>query len=657
MVTLLASIGYEPAINLNSLTEKKDEKKNNRFYYQLGIAGFSFGNIMLISFPEYFGLDAFSKAYLSPLFGYLNLTLALPVFFYSAQDYFISAYKSLKAKTINIDFPLALGILVMFVRSSYEIIMHTGLGFFDTLAGLVFLLLVGKWAQQYTINKYAFERDYKSYFPVAVTLLENDFKETTIAVNKLKPGNRIAIHNNEIIPADAILLKGNAKIDFSFVTGENEPVEKVLGEVIYAGGRQTAGKIELEVIKPADQSYLTELWNSEQYKKALTTRFTGFQTKVSKLFTAVLLAIAFSCGFFWLIYDYSKALNAFTAVLIIACPCALALSSPFALGNAMRMLGRSGFYVKSAQVIEKLASVNTIIFDKTGTITQPGEGDISFIGSILTKTQKEMIYAICRNSMHPLSKKITKYYINYHNKLQVHNYNEQPGKGISAIINNTNILLGSAKYLNLLSPIKNNNKTEVHLIINQLYMGYFKITHRYRDNLDKVIQQFKSKYSVYLLSGDNEKERENLNCYFNNNMFFNQLPADKMLFINNLKNQKHNVLMIGDGLNDSGAIKVADVGISVTENTANFTPASDVILDAKMFDKLPLFINYGKQTLQIIKANFIISLIYNLVGLYFAVQGNLSPLFAAIIMPISSISVILITSSLTYLVAKKFNII
>jgi len=140
-------------------------------------------------------------------------------------------------------------------------------------------------------------------------------------------------------------------------------------------------------------------------------------------------------------------------------------------------------------------------------------------------------------------------------------------------------------------------------------------------------------------------------------MFFNQLPADKMLFINNLKNQKHNVLMIGDGLNDSGAIKVADVGISVTENTANFPPASDVILDAKMFDKLPLFINYGKQTLQIIKANFIISLIYNLVGLYFAVQGNLSPLFAAIIMPISSISVILITSSLTYLVAKKFNII
>ncbi|WP_449438947.1 P-type ATPase [Pedobacter steynii] len=193
-----------------------------------------------------------------------NLAFSLPIVLYSGRDYFFSAWTNLKAKRLNLDFPLALGILVMFFRSLYEIISHTGAGFVDTLCGLVFFLLIGKWMQVRTFHHISFERDYRSYFPVAVTVINEEIEKPT-ALGDLKIGDRILIRSHEILPADAILLKGDAEIDFSFVTGESIPVKKTLGEIIYAGGRQLSGSIEMEVLKPVSQSYLTQLWNNSAF--------------------------------------------------------------------------------------------------------------------------------------------------------------------------------------------------------------------------------------------------------------------------------------------------------------------------------------------------------------------------------------------------------
>ena len=352
LVELLTSLGYEPAINLNDIETQVKKGVNRRLSYQIGVAGFCFGNIMLISFPEYFGLDEFTRNSFSRLFGYLNFGLSLPVFLFSAQDYFKNAYQGIKKKFISIDVPLALGIFVLFFRSVYEVFSHTGIGYFDTHAGLVFFLLIGKWFQQKTFDTLSFERDYKSYFPVAVSVLK-DNEETTMPVNALNIGDRILIRNQELIPADSILLNGDAHIDFSFVTGESNPVEKVLGEIIYAGGRQVGQTIELEVSKKVSQSYLTQLWNSDHFAKENESRIQTFQQTVSKYFTLILLIIAFGSATFWLFVNPTLSMNAFTAVLIIACPCALALSSPFALGTAMRILGNNRCYLKSAGVVEQ----------------------------------------------------------------------------------------------------------------------------------------------------------------------------------------------------------------------------------------------------------------------------------------------------------------
>ncbi len=656
VVELLSSLGYEPALSLKHLEETKKVGNNNKLLYQVGVAGFSFGNIMLISFPEYFGLDSFSHAAFSSLFGYLNMALALPVFLYSAQGYFKSAYYSLRKGIVNIDFPLALGILVMFFRSSYEVISHSGIGFFDTLAGLVFFLLVGKWVQQRTFDTLSFERDYKSYFPVAVSVLK-DGKEQTVPVTKLKVGDRMLIRNQEIIPADAILLSGEAKVDFSFVTGESLPIEKVLGEMIYAGGRQTGASIELEVCKPVSQSYLTQLWNSEHFTKDRLSAIVTFQGVVSKYFTYALLAIAISSAIFWLVFDPSRSLAAFTAVLIIACPCALALSSPFALGNALRMFGRVKFYLKSPEVIEQMARTNHFVFDKTGTITNAAQANISFVGTPFSKEEKEAIFMVANNSVHPLSKKIAAFLKETNKATQgLSAYKESAGKGVLARFGGYEVKLGSQQFIGEeFEPNKDVLASYVGVKLNDSYKGYFKISHSYRSGLDSVLNKLNSQGELSLISGDNNAEEQNLKSYFpkDSSLLFQQSPSDKLLFIHQLQENGKQVVMIGDGLNDAGALKAANIGISVTEDTANFSPSSDVIMDASVFNQLPDFFGYAKDTVKVIKMSFVISLLYNLVGLSFAITGTMSPIVAAILMPLSSISVISFTTLATWLYAQK----
>jgi len=655
LVELLASIGYEPSFNMSNIDQAKPLNPNRKLLFQIGVAGFCFGNIMLVSFPEYFGLDNTTKHYLSPAFGFINLALSIPTFFYSGQDYLIGAYKGLRKKLITIDVPLALGLVVLFIRNFYEILTHTGLGYCDTLAGLIFFLLIGKWFQQKTYDSLSFERDYKSYFPISVVTI-NENKTTTVAIDKLKIGDRILIRNNEIIPTDSILLKGKANIDFSFVSGEKEPIAKELGEIIFAGGKQTSGNIELEVKKLTEQSYLTQLWNNDIFAKENSSKVETFQTKVSKYFTYALLAIAISSAVFWAVYDTSKIIHAFTSVLIIACPCALALSSPFALGNAMRNLGRNKFYLKSASVVENIANMNTIVFDKTGTITQNNDSKISFVGETLTELEKELIFSVTQNSIHPLSKQIAQY-LNVPTAIILNNFKEITGKGIEANVAGNNLLIGSANFLNIKEEKNTLLNTKIYIKINNETKGCFIINHTYRAGLKQVITNLSNQFSLHLLSGDNELEKTYLQTIFpaKSELLFKQNPADKLLYINTLQGNNNKVIMVGDGLNDAGALKAANVGISLSEDTASFSPSSDVIMDATNFEHLPQYLQYCKNTMKVIYVSFVLSLLYNIIGLSYAVSGTLSPVIAAILMPISSVTVIGFTSISTYLLAKKMK--
>lgn len=647
---LLASLGYTPKVNLSN-TEKKKSSKNRKIYYQLGISGFCFGNIMLLSFPEYFSSAETIDPDLKQLFGFLNLGLAIPVLLFGALDYLKSAWSAIKTNVINIDIPISLGIVTIFSVSSIEIITQTGAGYFDSLSGLIFFLLLGRVFQNKTYSQLSFERDYKSYFPIATSKII-DNQEISTPLSKLKKGDQIILRNEDLIPADSILISEKAYIDYSFVTGESEKTRKNTGDLIYAGGKNIGPSITLGIKKEPSQSYLIKLWEEKIQTLADQNNLSNLSNIISKYFTIAIIAIALMSGLYWLTYDVQKAVKAFTSVLIIACPCALALTIPFTLGNTMRIFAKNGFFVKSIQVIENLTLIDHIIFDKTGTLTTPSEGEINYSGKPLDEENKQLIYSSLKNSSHPLSKIICES-LNCQKK-EIQNFEEHQGKGITATINNTKLKIGSWEFLDVEKPSQ--TASSVHISINEEYFGYFILENKYRSGLKELISKLK-KYSKSILSGDSDNEKKNLATLFGNQteIRFNQTPFDKLDYVETLLKTKKNVMMLGDGLNDSGALAASTIGIAVTEDTGFFTPASDVIMDAKELTSLSYYLTAAHKAKKLVTIGFCISLLYNVVGLSFAVQGTLSPIISAILMPISSISIVVYATIATNFSLKKFK--
>ena len=667
VAVLLAQIGYPPEINLNDLDNDtpKNAPISRRIYYQLGVAGFAFGNIMLFSFPEYLGLKDSLDGNFAPIFGYFNLFLALPVLLYSAQDYLISAWQGLRRRHLNLDVPLSLGIVALFGRSAFEILTQTGGGYMDSFAGLLFFLLLGKWFQQKTFYHLSFERDYKSYFPISATLKTMpDGVETTVVLNKLAAGDTIIVKNQEIIPADGIILRGHGRIDYAFVTGEAAAVAKQSGDKVFAGGRQLGEAIELSLTKGVNQSYLTQLWQNEAFKQKQKSNTSLLADSAGRYFTAVILVVATGSFLFWLPESIGKAINAATAVLIIACPCAVALSIPFTLGNLLRIFGRNGFYLKNTNVIEAFETTNAVVFDKTGTLTNGLKTDVQFIGLDLTQGEKSAIKSIARQSNHPLSKAVFSHLDAP--ILAVKGIEETTGKGIQGYTylyadQLCLVQLGSADFV---GAAKNKDvhavytEGSVFVKINDQIKGYFQIKPAYRegfgDLLDYCQQQDKE---AFLLSGDNEAARPFLAQFFkNDHLFFRQSPMEKLTFIKEKQEKGHKILMIGDGLNDAGALQQSDVGIVISENTNNFSPACDAILAAERFADLPRFLTLAEAGSRIVNRAYFIALCYNIVGLSYAVSAQLQPVMAAILMPLSSITIIVFGVVSGNLAAKRLGI-
>lgn len=653
LVEFIASIGYEPQISLEDAVGVK-KTVSNALIYKVSIAAFVFGNVMLLSFPEYFEIQEFWLEKYKNVFRWMNFVMILPVVFYSATDYYISAYKGLKTKMLNIDVPITLGIIALFSRSVYEIVFDVGAGYFDSIAGLLFFLLMGKFFQQKTYNYLSFERDFKSYFPIAVTAITKDGKEISKQVQHLKLGDRILIRNEELVPVDGIMINGEATLDYSFVTGESYPIKKESGEKIFAGGKQLSGLFEMEVIHEVSQSNLTQLWSNAIFQKNTHKTIKTHIDKVSKYFTIVVLTIAFGSGLYWYFADVSKAVFVFTAVLIITCPCALALVSPFSFGNILRIFGQNRFYLKNAQVIEQLTKIDTIIFDKTGTITTNQQKEINTDAIKLNVDERSAVKTLLRNSNHPLSRSIYKSINEPILDDKIIDYNEIVGFGIEGTFNGLKLKIGSSKLVGLNQH--ENNETRVYVEINHQLKGYYSMKNTYRDGIEQLFSALSLKYKLIILSGDNEGERVRLLKMLppNTQLEFHQKPIDKLNFIKELQDQGKRVLMIGDGLNDAGALAQSNVGIAVSDDVNVFTPASDGIIDAKIINKIPQLLNISHQTLTIIKTSFVFSFLYNVIGLYFAVTGQLTPLIAAILMPLSSISIVIYVTVLTNFISKKW---
>jgi P-type Cu+ transporter len=649
---LLHSIHYIPDISYNRRSRDDHQKANRRILMKIGVAGFSFGNIMLLSFPDYLpGGEAIDRL-MAGTFGIVSFLLSLPVITFCSSDFFLSAFKSLRKKIINIDLPLSIGILALFLESSWEIFSGSGTGYMDSLAGLLFFMLIGRWYQGRTYQSLSFDRDYRSYFPIAVTRIRNG-EEQFVPLNELQTGDEILVRNGELIPVDSLLMQGEGNIDYSFVTGESIPVAKKAGDFVFAGGKQSGAAIRLSVQKEVAQSYLTQLWNEDKMNQGKELRIQTVVNRVSHYFTLIILAIATGAGVYWSFSDFGKAVYVFASILIVACPCALSLTIPFAFGNVMRVFGRNGFYIRNTEVIEKLTQADTLVFDKTGTLTHSRTLKTSWEGEPLSDLEMQQIRSITINSTHPLSVMICGW-LPVSDILNVEQYIEIPGMGINGSVGGKNFLLGSRKFIDGLEPASSDRASSVWISVNGKIRGSFRMENHYRDGLDQVIAGT-SELGHHLLTGDNDSEEANLRQYFGTEaqFRFKQSPLDKLNYIDQLKKDGKNVIMIGDGLNDAGALLKADIGITVADDIYNFSPACDAILRSDRFGRLQDYLHFSHLALRIVYVSYGISFLYNIVGLSFAVRGLLSPVVAAVLMPLSSISVVGFVSLMVAFFAQR----
>ncbi len=643
----LSELGYEPVLAFEGSAGPTPDRR--RLYLQLGVAGFAFGNIMLFSIPRYVnGAPLASEFRL--LFGALNVLLAIPVFLFSAADYFRTAWHALRRATMALEVPVALGLLVLFGRSVFEIVSGRGEGFMDSFAGLVFFLLLGKLSQQKVFDRIAFDRTFRSFLPLSVRV-DREGGTATVPVQDITPGDCISVRRGEIVPADARLLDRAAAVDYAFITGEQRPVLVGPGDTVRAGGR-ALGALRLRVLRDVSHSQLARLWTHSIFGRVKQRWLADVATRFGAWFTAAAITLAIAGAVAWW-PDVAASASVATAVLIVACPCALTLSAPITLGTAMGELGRRGLFLKHAAVALDLSRIDTVIFDKTGTLTAGTERTVTSRDG-LSITGWALVRRLARESLHPISRAVA---------VQIDvpsshfpaptDVREVPGHGIHGTVGGIRVAIGSAPFVAEVTGRPFECVDDRTCVAAGSEVGWVRVSAAPRVGILEAAGRLAAAHDIRLLSGDHAIESSRWRPIFGRGMRFRQSPEDKLAFVNQAQSEGRRVLMVGDGLNDAGALAAADVGLAVSDETACIVPACDAVINGDRLVALPAFLGYARRARQVVLLCFGVSIVYNAVGLTLALTGALTPLASAILMPVSSLTIVGLSSGLMRWSARR----
>jgi Cu+-exporting ATPase len=649
LVGLLRRIGYGPQLS-GGRSGPAGGGVPRMLLVRVGVAGFVFGNTMLLSFPEYLGAD--NEAGLKAGFQWLIVLLSFPVVFFLSTDFFRGAWAGLRNRTVNIDQPIALGIVALWARSLHDVLTGAGPGWFDSLAGLLFFLLIGRWYQAYSYRALRFDRTLEDFLPLVV-LRRTGTGEEAVKVAALVPGDRIVVRDGELVPVDGILRAGQGRMDNSFITGEPLPVRRDPGDAIKAGGRQRGAAIEVEVLRNFAESRLKRLW-AEQENGHDRPAMPRMIDAVARRFTVAVLLIATGAGLWWWGRDPTQMWPVVTAVLIVACPCALALSMPFAYGHAVRLMGRYGLFLRSNDVVERMARIGTVLFDKTGTLTARDGHELVWHGEPFQREEQARVHALARCSTHPLSAVIARELRSVRaDGVPVEQVREVPGEGMEGQVEGCGIRIGSAAWCGAADAPHTAGEARVHVALGGVPRGSFAIRKQARAGITDAVQHLGRRHRTALLTGDGQVDPALAVAFRGHSMRTGCSPADKQQAVRGWQLEGERVLMVGDGLNDAGALAQADVGVTVTESSAALTPASDAIMDAGSLRLLPDHLALARRARRIVMVSLGISLCYNVTGVALAVAGKMTPLIAAVLMPMSSVSVVAFVTLAVWIAARR----
>jgi heavy metal-(Cd/Co/Hg/Pb/Zn)-translocating P-type ATPase len=622
----LDQLGYRPhALDRNEDSRLLKQKEERSFLMRLGVAGAAAGNIMIYSFSLYAGAsDETAK-----IFNGLTVLLAIPVFTYSALPFYQSAWTSLKNKTISIDIPISMALLIGGMMGVRGFILNFEENYFDSLTALVFLLLLSRYFLRKIQDRGLSARDLHYFYQNESVLRQTDGGFEDTHTQYLKAGDVIKVRPDEFIPVDGNVIFGDSLLNNSLLTGESLPDHVKAGHRVFSGAQNLGADLLIEVEKISRDTRLGKILRHVEQGWAMRSRTVDLTSTVAKYFTIAVIALA--AVLFLSLYTekgMAFALTRALTLLIVTCPCALAISVPLTFHRSLTLAAQNGCIVKSDEVFEKMNQAKKIFLDKTGTITL-GQLEVTEMKEILSPeiSLNDIIFSLEEKSRHPVARALMEFAVKQNGKkLPVSDFREIPGKGVEGRI-------AAGFYSIAERVIRENGVVVANFVVKD---GVRK------DSADMISRFEKKNLEVALLSGDRAEVVVPMAAEVGISpakSFSSISPEDKVRII---KQSSHSV-MVGDGANDAMAIEAADVGIAVSGAMDISLRAADVYLTTPGLSGVENLFILSQETMKVVKRNLILSLVYNTVSVFFVFSGVISPLVAAVVMPVSSLTVLLST--------------
>ncbi|MFZ3231462.1 MAG: heavy metal translocating P-type ATPase [Pseudobdellovibrio sp.] len=630
---LIEELGYKPKLLKSGESVLNQHKiENRKMLMRIGVAGAAAGNMMLYVIPIYSGL----KGEMAQTFNWICFFLFLPILFYSAVPFYRGAWNSLKHKVISVDLPITLALWFGFGVSTYNLVTGQAEVYFDSTASFIFFILLARYLLKKVQQFYLFQPDFDDLISSEKNERLYLGKSEFIPSSEIKSGDILLIRNQETIPADGVLLSEQCHLDLSLLTGESLPQRTFKGMSVFAGTKVFSEPICIEVKKTGNETHLGQLLMKLRSASETKTHFALLTDRLSQYLIFTVLTVA---GLFFAIYSkYSvqDALNRSLALIVLACPCALAFGTPLAQGLALRKAKKMGIIIKNPSVFEKLLKVTDLFFDKTGTLT---EGVLHFNQSFpanLTMHEKEIILGLENVSFHPIAQNLRQQW-NDVLPASILSPKEVISEGVEGYFENDFYQLKSS------SVSDDRGLMQIEFLKNNRRVAYLYFSDKVRADSVDIVNQLKSRFAqISILSGDRSSEVMNVAKQV-------QL-SQKQTYIGYSAEQKEklirsrkNTCMIGDGSNDALALQASDVGIAVKGSTDLSLAYADVYLTESGLKPVMKLLALAEKAQRTIKTNIAISLAYNFLGGFLALNGNISPMMAAILMPISSFFLIVST--------------
>ncbi|MBZ7930035.1 MULTISPECIES: heavy metal translocating P-type ATPase [Campylobacter] len=649
ILNLIESIGYKASAYNPVKSSKKADLMKREFYSKLVVGIACVMNIMWIAVAKYAGFFSGMDRDIKDILNFFEFILCSPVLFYTGSNFYKSALKSLKFKSLNMDTLVISGATLAYSYSLWAMFTRSSEVYFDSVAMIICFVFIGKYLEMFSKKRALDTIDGLSDFLQNEVMVFNGRDFAPKEVQKVCIGDKILLKSGDKILIDGICKKGEASIDTSSLSGENEPCLVKQGDIVNSACIVLDGSIEYEASKVYSDSKLSQIIKLLEFASMKKAKLESLVSQISSYFSRVVLSFALICFLIWFFYYKAgieiSLINAIS-VLIIACPCALALATPVsnlvALGRALK----KAILFKSSSVVEDLSKCNMVVFDKTGVLTKPNLEVKHFF--LHEKLNIDEFYTFVSLSNHPISKSVAQFLSKNKNAKRLNlNFQEVSNiqaKGIRAMLNDKVFLGGNLKFLQENNIIFNQEFNNSHFVFasDSEVLAYFEFSSVLRDGAKNLITYLKStKTQIMILSGDNQKAVEKianeLEIY---NFKAACLPEEKMQIVEKLSQNKK-VLFVGDGVNDALALKYAAVSVSLREGSDLAIENSDILLLKNDLNSLKNAIQISKNTYKIIKQNLFLSLFYNACTIPLAFLGLINPLVAAISMSFSSIMVVL----------------